>query len=30
LPAPEYAREFERIMIELAQVSHDIRVRTKS
>lgn len=30
LPAPEYAREFERIMIELARVSHDIRVRTKS
>jgi hypothetical protein len=30
LPATEYAKEFERIMIELAQVSHDIRARTKS
>jgi hypothetical protein len=30
LPAAEYAREFERIMIELANVSHDIRQRTKS
>ena len=30
LPAAEYAKEFERIMIELARVSHDIRVRTKS
>jgi hypothetical protein len=30
LSAPEYAKEFERIMIELAQVSHDIRARTKS
>lgn len=27
LPPPEYAREFERLMIELAQVSHDIRER---
>jgi hypothetical protein len=30
LPATEYAREFERIMIELATVSHDIRQRAKS
>jgi len=30
LSATEYAKEFERIMIELAQVSHDIRTRTKS
>jgi hypothetical protein len=30
LPPEEYAKEFERIMIELAQVSHDIRSRTKS
>lgn len=30
LPVTEYAKEFERIMIELAQVSHDIRARTKS
>jgi hypothetical protein len=30
LPAADYAKEFERIMIELAQVSHDIRSRTKS
>jgi hypothetical protein len=30
LPADEYAREFERIMIELAKVSHDIRARAKS
>ena len=30
LSAAEYAKEFERIMIELAQVSHDIRARTKS
>ena len=30
LPAAEYAKEFERIMIELARVSHDIRSRTKS
>jgi hypothetical protein len=30
LSATEYAKEFERIMIELAQVSHDIRARTKS
>jgi hypothetical protein len=30
LPAAEYTREFERVMIELAQVSHDIRARTKS
>ena len=30
LPAAEYAKEFERLMIELAQVSHDIRARTKT
>jgi hypothetical protein len=30
LSGSEYAREFERIMIELAQVSHDIRARTKT
>jgi hypothetical protein len=30
LPAAEYAQEFERIMIELARVSHEIRQRTKS
>jgi hypothetical protein len=30
LSAAEYAKEFERIMIELAQVSHDIRARTKT
>ena len=30
LSADEYAREFERIMIDLAQVSHDIRARTKT
>jgi hypothetical protein len=30
LSATEYAKEFERIMIELAQVSHDLRARTKS
>jgi hypothetical protein len=30
LTRPEYAKEFERLMIELAQVSHDIRERTKS
>jgi hypothetical protein len=30
LPATEYAKEFERIMIELAKVSRDIRVRAKS
>jgi hypothetical protein len=30
LPREQYAREFERLMIELAQVSHDIRARTKS
>lgn len=30
LPAPEYSREFERIMIELARISHDIRARMKS
>ena len=30
LTRPEYAKEFERLMIELAQVSHDIRQRTKS
>jgi hypothetical protein len=30
LPPAEYAQEFERIMVELAKVSHDIRVRTKT
>jgi hypothetical protein len=30
LAAGEYAREFERIMIELARVSHDVRARGKS
>jgi hypothetical protein len=30
LSAAEYAKEFERLMIELAQVSHDIRARTKT
>ena len=30
LTAPEYAKEFERLMVELAQVAHDIRQRTKS
>jgi hypothetical protein len=30
LAAEEYAKEFERLMIELAQVSHDIRARTKT
>lgn len=30
LPAAEYAAEFERLMIELARVSHDIRARVKS
>jgi hypothetical protein len=30
LPREQYAKEFERLMIELAQVSHDIRARTKS
>jgi hypothetical protein len=30
LPAAEYAKEFERLMIELAKVSHDIRQRTKT
>jgi hypothetical protein len=30
LPAEEYAREFERIIIELAKVSRDIRLRAKS
>jgi hypothetical protein len=30
LPPAEYAKEFERLMIDLAQVSHDIRQRTKS
>jgi hypothetical protein len=28
LPAPEYAREFERLMIELAKVSSEVRKRT--
>ena len=28
LPAPEYAREFERLMIELARVSSEVRKRT--
>ena len=30
LSGPEYAKEFERLMIELAQVSHDIRARAKT
>ena len=30
LPPAEYAKEFERLMIDLARVSHDIRQRTKS
>ncbi len=30
LQPADYAREFERLMIDLAQVSHDIRQRTKS
>ena len=30
LTRPEYAKEFERLIIELSQVSHDIRQRTKS
>jgi hypothetical protein len=30
LPAAEYRQEFERIMLELAKVSHDIRARTKT
>ncbi len=30
LQREQYAKEFERLMIELAQVSHDIRARTKS
>lgn len=30
LPAEEYAAEFERLMIELARVSRDVRERTKS
>jgi hypothetical protein len=30
LAPPEYAKEFERLMIELSQVSHDIRVRLKT
>jgi hypothetical protein len=30
LTPPEYAKEFERLMIELAQASHDIRARAKS
>jgi len=30
LPAAEYAKEFERLMIELSKVSHDIRQRTKT
>lgn len=30
LSAVEYAQEFERLMIELAKVSHDIRARTKT
>jgi hypothetical protein len=28
MPAAEYAQEFERLMIELAQVSHEVRKRT--
>jgi len=30
LPADDYVKEFERIMIDLARVSHDIRERNKS
>jgi len=30
LPPAEYAKEFERLMIELSQLSHDIRGRTKT
>jgi hypothetical protein len=30
LPAEEYAREFERVMIELSRVSHEIRERGKT
>jgi len=30
LPPGDYAKEFERLMIELSQVSHDIRQRTKT
>lgn len=30
LPPGEYAKEFERLMIELSQVSHDIRARAKT
>jgi hypothetical protein len=30
LPPAEYAKEFERLMIELSQVSHDVRARTKT
>ena len=30
LPSAEYAKEFERLMIELARVSHDIRGRAKT
>ncbi len=30
MPAAEYAREFEKLMIELAQVSHEVRKRTGS
>jgi hypothetical protein len=30
MPAAEYAQEFEKLMIELAQVSHDVRKRIGS
>jgi hypothetical protein len=30
LPPAEYAKEFERLMIELSQISHDIRTRLKT
>lgn len=30
LPPAEYAKEFERLMIELSQISHDIRVKAKT
>ena len=30
LPPAEYAKEFERLMIELSQVSHDVRARAKT
>ena len=30
IPQPEYQKEFERIMIELARVARDVRQRVKS